>query len=113
MLAIPELMAARPKEALAAVMRRDLVRLDGRADLATVAVHPAWRDFDALPVVDAAGRLLGAIRHKTIRQMTFGDGRPMMATLVGLSELYWAGLSGMLASLAPPAPRAEEDRDVA
>ncbi len=117
-LAMPELMAAHPKATLAAVMRRDLVRLDAHADLATVAVHPAWRDLDALPVTDAAGRLVGAIRHKTIRRMSWAHGRPMMATIVGLSEVYWAGLSGLLASIASrrppasPAASAEEDDHV-
>jgi hypothetical protein len=38
----------------------------------------------------------------------------MMATIVGLSELYWAGLAGMLASLAPGgAGRTREDPNVA
>lgn len=109
-LAMPELMAARPKEMLSAVMRRDLVRVDAHLDLATLAVHPAWRDLDALPVVDAAGRLIGAIRHKTIRRASGHSPRPMMTTIVGLSELYWVGLSGMLASLAPGmGPSAEVD----
>ncbi len=101
-LAIPELMAARPKETLANVMTRDLVRLDAHTDLDTVAVHPAWQHYDALPVADAAGRLLGAIRHKTIRRMNRTQGRPMVATIVGLSEAYWAGIAGVLASLAQP-----------
>ena len=111
-LAMPELMAARPTATLAAVIKRDLVRLDAHAELATVAVHPAWLDVDALPVVDSAGRLIGAIRHRTIRRMSRESVRPVMATLVGLSELYWAGLSGILASFAPAQAHAEEDDDV-
>jgi magnesium transporter len=111
-LAMPELMAARPKEMLSAVMRRDLVRVNAHLDLATLAVHPAWRDLDALPVVDAAGRLIGAIRHKTIRRVSAHNPRPMMTTIVGLSELYWVGVSGMLASLAPEMVRPAEVDDV-
>lgn len=115
-LAIPELMAARPRQPLSAVMQRNLVRLDARTDLATVASHPAWRDLDALPVVDAGGRMLGAIRHQLVRQMYSEGGRPMVTTLVQLSEAYWAGLSAILASLAPPPalspPRPEEATDV-
>jgi hypothetical protein len=64
-------------------------------------MHPAWRDFDALPVVDGDGRLVGAIRHKTVRQMAGENRRPMMDTIVELSELYWVGLAGMLRSLTP------------
>lgn len=111
-LAMPALMAARPKEMLSAVMRRDLVSVDAHLDLATLAVHPAWRDLDALPVVDSAGRLIGAIRHKTIRRASGHSPRPMMRTIVGLSELYWVGLSGMLASLAPGTSRPAEVDDV-
>jgi predicted transcriptional regulator len=93
-------------------MRRDLVRVNAHLDLATLAVHPAWRDLDALPVVDAAGRLIGAIRHKTIRRVSAHNPRPMMTTIVGLSELYWVGVSGMLASLAPEMVRPAEVDDV-
>lgn len=110
-LSLSELLAAPAKVPLASVMRRDLVRLEAHADLATVAAHPAWRDFDALPVVDGAGRLIGVIRHKTIRRMSREPVQPMMDTIVGLSELYWVGLAGMLASLAPPrALEKKEDR---
>ncbi|MDF2773522.1 MAG: magnesium transporter [Geminicoccaceae bacterium] len=98
---VAELMAARLKDTLASIMRRGVVRLDAHTDLATVAMHPAWRDFDALPVVDGDGRLVGAIRHKTVRQMSGENRRPMMDTIVELSELYWVGLAGMLRSLTP------------
>jgi len=102
-MAIPELMAARPRSNLSSVMTESPVHLDANVDVAVVATHPAWRDFDALPVVDASGRLVGAIRHKTIRRMGAARGRPLVETIVGLSEAYWVGLSGMLASLTPPA----------
>jgi magnesium transporter len=110
-LALPELMVAHPEQAVAAVMQRNLVYLDARTHLATVALHPAWRDFDALPVVDG-GRLIGAVRHRTIRRMSWQAARPMMATLVDLSELYWSGLSGMLSSLVPPRTSPPEEEDV-
>jgi len=112
-LAIHELMAARPRETLAAVMQRDVTWLDAYTDLATVAVHPAWDDFDALPVVDGARRLVGAIRYRTLRRIHRERARPMMATIVGLTELYWAGLAGMLTSLAPPQTPTGEASDVA
>lgn len=98
---VPELMAARPRQALASVMRRELVTLDAATDLGTVAAHPAWRDLDALPVVDGARRLIGAIRHKTVRHLQLDRGPPMVDTIVRLSEMYWAGLSGILTSFTP------------
>lgn len=118
---IPELMAARPKDGLAAAMRRDPIRLETDATFATLAAHPAWQQLDALPVVDRDGRLVGAIRHMAVRRLEAELGlrarsESMLATLVGLSELYWAGLAGMFprvaaavlqtppASPAPPPP---------
>jgi magnesium transporter len=110
-LAIPELMAARPKAVLRDVMKENPVRLEAEADFATVAVHPAWRDLDALPVVDGEGHLVGAIRHKTVRRIGWSPGRPFTETLVRLSEVYWAGMSGLLASLTTrnTAPTGEVD----
>lgn len=106
---VAELMAARPKAALASVMQRDVVRLDAFTDIATIGALPAWRDFDALPVVDSNGHLVGAIRHKVVRRMSWDTGRPMMDTIVALSELYWVGLAGMVRSLGG---QTVEERDV-
>lgn len=106
---IQELMTARSDVALELVMHRDPVRLDAHADIATVAVHPAWRDFDALPVVDGAGRLVGAIRHRMIRRMGDDTRSSMVGALIGLSEVYWAGLSGIVATLAQA--QGQEERD--
>lgn len=113
-IAISELMTARPKQPIASVMTTQLTKLDALTDIATVVVHPAWRDFDALPVVDSGGRLIGAVRHKTIRHLATAGGRPMVDTIVQLSELYWAGLSGILASFTPAPQNAptQEDTDV-
>ena len=111
-LAIPELMSARPRQMLSDVMQLDPVSIDAHTDLATVAMHPAWQEADALPVVDASRKLIGAIRHRMIRQMAQQPTRPMMDTIVGLSELYWAGLTGILASLTPPSSSSEEDANV-
>jgi magnesium transporter len=102
---LPELMAARPRESLGTAMHRNPIRLEADTGLATVAAHPAWQDFDALPVVDAHGRLVGAIRHKVVRRLEAELGlrarsESVVATLVGLSELYWAGLSGMFPRVA-------------
>lgn len=100
-LAVHELLSARPRQPLASIMRRDPVRVGAFTDLATVVAHPAWRELDALPVVDAGGRLIGAIRHKTVRHLQLDGGPPMVETIVRLSEMYWAGLSGILTSFAP------------
>jgi magnesium transporter len=119
-LGLPELMAARPKETLATAMRRDPIRLEASTAFATLAAHPAWQNLDVLPVVDAESRLVGAIRHMTVRRLEAELGlrarnESVLGTLVGLSELYWAGLAGMFprvaaAVLSPDAPSPEPAR---
>ncbi len=100
------LFLAPPKAALATVMQTELISLPAQADLATVAVHPAWREFDALPVVDKAGVFLGVVRHKRIRQIFVtgkDEGIPGLAMLATLAEWYWTSLSTLMASLAQAA----------
>ncbi|HEX6105962.1 MAG TPA: CBS domain-containing protein [Gemmatimonadales bacterium] len=106
---IPELMAARPRDTLGAAMHRDPVRLEAGTGFVTLAAHPAWQELDALPVVDGHGRLVGALRHKAVRRLEAELGlrarnESVIATLVGLSELYWAGLSGLFPRVAAAEP---------
>jgi magnesium transporter len=98
---LADLIAAPPAETLASVARRDLVRLDASLETSAVGAHPAWADWDELPVVDPGGRLVGVVRHRMIRRASAPLQRPLVATLVSLSEVYWAGLSGILAGLSP------------
>jgi magnesium transporter len=102
---MPELMSARPEVTLAAAMRRDPIRLEADTGFVTLAAHPAWQNLDVLPVVDGQGRLIGAIRHMAVRRLEAELGlrarsESVLATLVGLSELYWAGLAGMFPRVA-------------
>lgn len=105
---IRELMLAETKATLGAVMHREVVSVSAHADLATVAVHPGWRDLDALPVVDAGGVFFGIIRHRMMRQIAGPaaeqEGQPVVRTLVSLGELYWTGLSAFLAGVSAVAP---------
>lgn len=112
-----ELMLAEPKDTLGTVMRRDVQTVTAHSDLAGVMVHPAWRDLDALPVVDAGGVFFGIIRHRMLRQITgpAGDqeGQAMVRTLVSLGELYWSGLSAFLAGVNAAPAAAPQGREVA
>lgn len=118
---LPELMRARPQDTLAAAMHRDPIRVEAESSFVTLSAHPAWQDLDALPVVDAHGRLVGAVRHKVVRRLEVEMGlrarnESMVATLVGLSELYWAGLAGMFprvaAAVMAARPEVEPTREV-
>ena len=73
--------------------------------LPAVEAHPGWEHDDVLPVVDAARRLVGSIRHRRLRQLAHehaGGARDDRAvrTLVSLGEVYWLGLSGLLQGLS-------------
>jgi len=89
------------------------VTLDAASD------HPAWHDHDVLPVVDHAGRLVGAIRYATLRRAT-GDaapGRPAgihdeIGTAMQLANLLYLGMADAIDSTIayrrPPSPAREE-----
>ncbi len=101
---IRALLAARPSESLSSLMRTDIVSLPAHADLTTVAAQRSWLEYDALPVVDKSGILLGIIRHKTLRQLAAAAASrqptiPAVAMAVALADLYWQGLSALLAGL--------------
>ena len=73
--------------------------------LPAVEAHPGWEHDDVLPVVDAARRIVGSIRHRRLRQLAHehaGGARDdrAMRTLVSLGEVYWLGLSGLLQGLS-------------
>ncbi len=86
-------------------MGRGPIRLLATSDLASVAGHPAWLQFDMLPVVDKAGVFLGVIRHKTIRQLaaarveTPGLGEGFDVAL-RIADLYWRSVSTLVTGLA-------------
>ena len=116
---IRELMMAGVKDTLEQVMHGDPVRLSAQSDLAAMVGHPAWREFDALPVVDPGGVFFGVVRHRTLRQIVGSAGsqapvEPVVSTLMNLGELYWTGFSAFLSGMSPtqgglPAPAREGD----
>ncbi|HXV86241.1 MAG TPA: CBS domain-containing protein [Gemmatimonadales bacterium] len=100
---VRELMHASGRATLASVMHPHPVRVPAQLDLGAMVEHPAWRDFDALPVVDSTGVFFGIIRHRTIRQTVQSAGssatQPVVRALIGLGELYWTGLALLLTKL--------------
>lgn len=100
-----ELMLAEPHEVLANAMHKPVESLSASASLTTILLHPAWREFHALPVTDDSDRFLGAIRSKTLARLEQERGRrpiadESMTALLSLGELCWIGFAGMLAGLA-------------
>jgi hypothetical protein len=74
-----------------------------------------------MPVVDERGRLVGVIRHETIRDLEAGRDvqKPQHAVslAVALGELYWLGATSVTRQLLdalnrPPKTRTKEKNDV-
>ncbi len=103
-----ELFLASRKEALSAVMHRQLTALEDWVSTAGIAVHPGWADYDALPVVDVHGTFVGAIKYRALRQRltdTAGDrtrAAAFVTALFNMGELYWVGLSTVITAFAAP-----------
>lgn len=102
-----ELLHARPRDRLVEVMIREPMRFEAHADLATIVHHPAWRDMRAVPVVDAQGGYLGAVRYRVVRQIEdkllgrhVHDEGP---TSEALGQVFAAGISGLVDALTGPA----------
>lgn len=93
-----------PARPLSTVADRRVEALSAVAGRAAIVAHPAWKRFHALPVVDADGSLLGAIRYETYRALESVDdpaaGGSAVATAIELGELFWIGFGGLLTGLA-------------
>ena len=100
-----ELMLAKSETPVRQAMHKNVIAVLAQTALASVREHPGWRTFDALPVVNDRGALVGVIRHRVIRQLdqdqTIQGNRQGIETLLALSELYWAGLCGVLGGSLP------------
>lgn len=81
-------------------------------------LHPlladaAWKRFDTLPVVDAAGLLIGAVSHRALRALTEDkESRPigLASPVVEASDLIWSGYAAAVDVAASILrPRESED----
>lgn len=100
-----ELMLAAPLDHLSTVMHKPVERLPANTTLEAILLHPAWREFHALPVADSEEKFLGAIRYKTLKRLEQESARrgspgESLTALLSLGELCWIGFGGMLAGLA-------------
>lgn len=100
-----ELLMADESDILGSVMHADLTKVRADTDMITIQQHPAWREYDALPVVDERGVFVGALRHRAVRRIQAGDGARANSaadTMFSLAELYWIGFGGMIQGLTGP-----------
>ncbi|MGD8393841.1 MAG: CBS domain-containing protein [Candidatus Eiseniibacteriota bacterium] len=119
---LDELLRASPSSTLRALARPADLRIPVEADRRQITAHAGWQRVDSLPVVDANGVFLGAVRYRTMRQLenelaatAVDDG---VSTSRALGDLFAAGLGGIVDAIAqsvspahrPRADRREEDR---
>ena len=99
-----ELMLADGAQPLTKAMHTKVSRLRSDAGEDEILAHPGWREYHALPVVDADGRLVGAIRYETLRRLEQGQAgahevNPLLTTALSLGELYWFSLRRVVTSV--------------
>lgn len=105
-LTLRELFLARSDARLDELMVRHPLCVRDDADRATVVSHPGWRSVHALPVVDAAGRFVGALRYRRLRELEealLRRGRADASSTAALGDLFATGAAAVLDALAAPA----------
>ncbi len=114
---VSRLVGAAGETSLDALSIRTVPRLAPSMPASTAEDHPAWAEFDQLPVVDADGRFLGAIHHRSLRHVrrtTPAHTTDGLDALLSVGEVLWLGLYGVLEGVATrrepaPSPAPEED----
>lgn len=110
-----DLMLAVPDHPIAEAMTHSVATLDADAQRASILGHGAWRAHPMLPVVDAAGHFLGAVRYETLRRLEQEHRGPSVARgaapALNLAELIWLGLSNVVDELGGAAERARRSDD--
>lgn len=102
-----ELFLADPEATLSSIAHRNPHRIVAGADRHAIVSHPGWREVHALPVVDADGDYLGAIRYGTLRRLEDelrGTGSESGATARALGDLFRTGATSLLEAVAASPP---------
>jgi magnesium transporter len=98
-----ELFVAPKSASLASITRRSVARIAASARRNAIVMHPRWRELHTLPVVDDDGRLLGAIRYRTLRRLETESANESrrkhpLTVAAGLAEIYALGVHSVLAA---------------
>lgn len=107
-----ELFLADAKATLSSISRRNPHRIPAGADRHAIVSHPGWREVHALPVADANGVYLGAIRYRTLRRLEDelrGTAVESGATARALGDLFRTGATSLLEAVAASTPVAPLD----
>lgn len=110
-ISLRDFMVAAGKEPIGSIMRSGVYSVLATASLREVIGDPGSHRYQALPVVDEQGVLLGVLGGDVLRRLQFEmsiDRLPQKGpweTLLAIGELYWAGLGGLLSGFMPAPPR--------
>lgn len=117
---LKELLAAEPTLTLSSIMKEDVKMIPASANALDIVAHPAWAQYDSLPVMDQDHTFIGALRHRTLRQFLqsrSGEYQPAFLSdaLLQLWEAYSLSGIGLMTALGealttstPPASAREE-----
>lgn len=109
-----ELLLARPRATLGSLMKRDPHRIEALADRSSVLRHPGWKVVHALPVVDASGAFLGALRYRVLRRLEqelTGERGGDVDSGAALGELIAAAARGVFDAVSGTGIRPVEEAD--
>jgi magnesium transporter len=96
------LLLAEPAARVVDVMAARPEHIPAAATLSTLAAHPGWSRFSALPVVAPSGELVGVIRYARYREIVESLGQGGRApdqtasTVAALAEVYSVGTSALV-----------------
>jgi magnesium transporter len=98
-LSLKQLIGLSKRGTLSGVANNSPVTIPALMPFSTLAQHPAWQRFHALPVVDKNGLFVGVIRHKQVHIIMDESIRRRQTERSlqrALGELYWVGLTGLV-----------------
>lgn len=110
-IALKDLITADPKEQITNIIDYDVPYLFADLGIAKIKEHSGWLDYDALPVTDRQGILLGAVEQTAVRKINIDKQhlvpKEAMQASTALGELFKIGLSGLLYSTSDKAKSKE------
>jgi Mg/Co/Ni transporter MgtE len=110
---IGELVRAGAREPLSAIMQAPAHVVAALASVGTVAGHPGWDLFHALPVVEREDRLVGALTRRALLAALAGPAAQLQSNAVsGAFGAYWQALSALteiVVEALPPVPAVADE----
>lgn len=99
-----DLALARGSDLIAAVMKTDTPKFFGDLPVESINDHPGWYEYQALPVVDNTGKLIGILHREAAQNLKLAADhdltKQVMETSTALGELYRIGLTAFLQSVS-------------